>query len=123
LYWNFGWLGALLGMPAMGAFLGWVAGRFNFEQGPSLTRLMVFIVTVNEQVVLFEGEVSNSYVVWLRSIAAIWLLHKMFARNNETLRARESDPLAAEELMGSGSALAGAAARLRSVPRYPNVLQ
>ena len=80
LYWNFGWLGLLLGMPATGAFLGWVAGRFNFEHGASLTRVMVFMVTVNEQVILFEGEISPAYVVWLRSAVAIWLLHQIFAR-------------------------------------------
>jgi hypothetical protein len=119
LYWNFGWLGMLLGMAATGAFMGWVAGRFNFENGASLTYVMLFMVTVNEQVILFEGEMSPVYVVWMRSAVAIWLLHKLFAR--EIGQAAPEKQLQAQQpaLVGPGPMLVGR--RLRA-SRYPNVL-
>jgi hypothetical protein len=119
LYWNFGWLGLLLGMPATGVFLGWVAGRFNFEHGASLTRMMIFMVTVNEQVILFEGAISPSYVVWMRSAVAIWLLHKMFARDVGQAAPEKEPHAQAPAFVESGPLLVGM--RFRA-SRYPNIL-
>ena len=119
LYWNFGWLGVLLGMAATGAFLGWVGGRFNFEHGPSLTYAMLFMVTVNEQVVLFEGEMAPAYVVWLRSAVAIWLLHQLFARGRSARAAQAAPPERALPAPPRGTL---APPRL-PVPRYPNILR
>ncbi|HEV2703524.1 MAG TPA: hypothetical protein VGV09_18000 [Steroidobacteraceae bacterium] len=84
LYWNFGWTGMLAGMLATGVILGLVGAGSSLEQGPSLTRVMVLLVTVQTLCIGFEGEVSTSYVVWMRSLAAIGLLHLMFARRPST---------------------------------------
>jgi hypothetical protein len=79
LYWNFGWPGVLLGMSSIGLLLGCV-GRLNLVERKSVTRLLIIVVTVQLLVEGFEGAIATSYVVWLRSVAAIGLLHWMFAR-------------------------------------------
>jgi hypothetical protein len=48
-----------------------------------MTRLMVLVATVQTMCIGFEGEIPNSYVVWMRSIAAIGLLHLLFARRRD----------------------------------------
>jgi hypothetical protein len=83
LYWNFGWLGIFFGMSLSGIFLGAVGARASVEQGVSMTRLMVLVATVQTMCIGFEGEIPNSYVVWMRSIAAIGLLHLLFARRRD----------------------------------------
>jgi len=80
LYWNFGWPGVVLGMTTIGAILGWVGSRFNMADARTVTRLLVTVVTIKEVVMGFEGVIAASYVVWLRSLAGIGLLHLMFAR-------------------------------------------
>ncbi len=105
LYWNFGWLGLLLGMPRNRRLPGLGRRQVQLRAGSGgEIRVMIFMVTVNEQVILFEGEISPVYVVWLRSAVAIWLLHSIFARKAGPLaRPRAGGPLPA--------------------PRYPNVLR
>jgi len=79
LYWNFGWPGVVFGMLIIGAVLGCV-GRLNLRQYPTVTRLLLLVITIDQLVYGFEGALANSYVVWLRSVGAIGLLHVLFAR-------------------------------------------
>jgi hypothetical protein len=79
LYWNFGWTGVLVGMAGIGGILGLV-GRLNLAGGKTITRLLVIVVTIKQTVIGFEGVIAASYVVWLRSLAGIGLLHLVFAR-------------------------------------------
>jgi hypothetical protein len=80
LYWNFGWPGVLIGMACIGGILGWVGSRFNLADGTTVTRLLVTVVTIKQVVMGFEGVIAASYVVWLRSLAGIGLLHLVLAR-------------------------------------------
>jgi hypothetical protein len=80
LYWNFGWAGAVLGMGFIGVVCGWVGARFNMAEYRTVTRILVTVVTIKQLIVGFEGAVAPSYVVWLRSLAAIGILHLIFAR-------------------------------------------
>lgn len=80
LYWNFGWPGVIVGMSAIGALLGFVGARFNLAQGKTVTRLLVTVVTIKQLVAGFESSIAAIYVVWLRSLAGIALLHLIFAR-------------------------------------------
>jgi hypothetical protein len=80
LYWNFGWPGVILGMSLIGCMLGWIGSRFNLADASTVTRLLVTVVTIKQLVMGFEGVIAASYVVWLRSLAGIGLLHLMFAR-------------------------------------------
>ncbi len=77
---------------------------------------MVLLVTVQTLCIGFEGEVSTSYVLWMRSLAAIGLLHLMFAR-----RAPAPSSVAAAAPMTSTTPS-------RAVPlglpvRFPNVMR
>ena len=80
LYWNFGWWGVVAGMAFIGGVLGWVGTRFNLAHGRTVTRLLVTVVTIKQLVAGFESSIAVVYVVWLRSLAGIGLLHLVFAR-------------------------------------------
>jgi hypothetical protein len=80
LYWNFGWPGVILGMAIIGGILGFVGTRFNLAQGKTVTRLLVTVVTIKQLVTGFESSIAAIYVVWLRSLAGIGVLHLLLAR-------------------------------------------
>lgn len=86
LYWNFGWPGALAGMMLFGAALGWIGCRFNLADGATVTRLLVTAVTIKQMIISFEGDIAPTYVVMLRSLAGIGLLHLALARVPMTMR-------------------------------------
>ncbi len=109
LYWNFGWAGVIGGMAAIGALCGLIS-RFNLAECKSVTRLLVMGLTVELVVHGFEGSLAGSYVVWLRSMAAVGLLHWVFARAS----VRRSWP-AAQEAYASHESWPQA-------DRFPNLL-
>jgi hypothetical protein len=80
VYWNFGWAGTLLMMPALGLLLGFIGPRCIAYPRLSLTRLMIMLITIFAFVVRAEGSIATEVVVWMRSMAAIGLLHLMCAR-------------------------------------------
>jgi hypothetical protein len=80
LYWNYGWAGVLVGMPLIGLICGWVGARFNLAEFTTVTRVLVTVITIKLLIVGFEGSISDIYVVWLRSLAGIGILHLVFAR-------------------------------------------
>jgi hypothetical protein len=80
LYWNFGWAGVGVGMTLIGLLLGLVGSRFNLAQAVTVTRLMVIVVTIRLLILGSEGELATQYVVWIRSMAAIGVLHWLLAR-------------------------------------------
>jgi hypothetical protein len=80
LYWNFGWPGLVVGMALIGCILGTVGARFNLAEGRTVTRLLVTVVTIKQLVTGFESSIAAIYVVWLRSLAGIGVLHVILAR-------------------------------------------
>ncbi len=80
LYWNFGWSGVVLGMTLIGLICGRVGARFNPAEFRTVTRVLVTVVTIKQLILGFEGDIADSYVVWLRSLAGIGILHLIFAR-------------------------------------------
>jgi hypothetical protein len=111
LYWNFGWSGVLFGMTLAGALLGFTGGKFSLEQGKSLTRILVLLISAQSLCIGFEGTIPVAYVLWLRSMAAIGLLHLLFARRGVVSIAPSSVP-ANED---------GPPAEL--LPRFPNLMR
>jgi hypothetical protein len=81
LYWNFGWPGLLVGLTFIGALLGLVAAKCCMAEHASVTRLLVLLVTVYYLCMGFEGAMSVSYILWLRSLAFIGILHVLLARS------------------------------------------
>ena len=80
LYWNFGLLGVLFGLPLIGATFGVVASKCNLSRAVTLTRVLVLLVTIQIVVQGFEASIAIQYSVWLRMMLGIGLLHWMFAR-------------------------------------------
>ena len=80
IYWNFGWPGVILISPLIGLLLGWIGARCRADGQVSITRLLVIVVTIYAFAIGSEGTMAVAYVVWLRSMAAIGLLHWIFAR-------------------------------------------
>lgn len=80
LYWNFGWAGILIGMPLIGILMGTVNGLCDLSQRRSLTRLLVIVTTIYATCIRFEGGIALEYIVWLRSLGMILILHWIFAR-------------------------------------------
>jgi hypothetical protein len=94
MYWNFGWPGVMLGMSLIGLICGWVGARFNLAEFTTLTRVLVSVITIRQLIVSFESSISDCYVVWLRSLVGIGILHLAFARvpaASRLLRPVESD--------------------------------
>jgi hypothetical protein len=113
LYWNFGWSGVIVGMGVIGAILGLIGSRFNLAEGRTITRLFVTVVTIKQLVVGFEGDIATIYVVWLRSLAGVGVLHLIFARRSFIRRSPEG-----RGQENPGLRLAGAA----GVRPFPNLL-
>ena len=125
LYWNFGWLGILLGMPLGGVLMGFTGAKFSLEQGKSLTRVLVLLITAQCLCIGFEGTIPIAYVLWLRSMAAIGLLHMLFARRG-VARALSSEPVN-EDTPQLTPAIPVARGMLVPVaaplPRFPNLMR
>lgn len=80
MYWNFGVPGVIVGMLLLGVFLGGVNRACDLSQQMSVTRLLVLAITIQQTVVRFEGTIASEYSVWMRSVAAVLLLHLLIAR-------------------------------------------
>jgi hypothetical protein len=80
LYWNFGWPGLVVGMGLIGLICGYVGAAFNLAEYRTVTRILVTVITVKQLIVSFESTIADCYVVWLRSLAGIGILHLVFAR-------------------------------------------
>jgi hypothetical protein len=80
LYWNFGWGGVIFGMALIGALCGFVGAYFNLAEYRTVTRVLVLVITIKQLIVGFEGSIADLYVVWLRSLVGVGMLHLTFAR-------------------------------------------
>jgi hypothetical protein len=80
LYWNFGWPGVVGGMLLTGFLLGFTGANSTVAEAPSLTRLLVLLITIKTICFGFGGSITLTYVIWMRALAAIGLLHLIFAR-------------------------------------------
>jgi hypothetical protein len=116
IYWNFGWLGILGGMPLAGVLLGFIGAKFNLERGTSLTRILVLLVSAQSLCIGFEGTIPVAYVLWLRCMAALGLLHVVFARRGLAM----AGPAVAVEEMPPAELVPVAGPAL---PRFPNLMR
>jgi hypothetical protein len=80
LYWNFGIAGTTIGMALIGLVLGFVCACFDLSVRASLTRVLVIIVTLYELVARGEGQIELEYVLWIRTLLLIGILHFLLAR-------------------------------------------
>jgi hypothetical protein len=80
LYWNFGWLGVISGMSLIGMLFGLLGRRIDMSSVPSMTKFMIAAVTIKSLIMGFESSIAVMYVVWIRSMAAIGILHLLLSR-------------------------------------------
>jgi hypothetical protein len=80
LYWNFGYPGVVVGMTLSGMILGFIFARFDPSVRTSLTRVLVIMVTLYELVARTGGQIELEYVLWLRTLLLIGILHLVLAR-------------------------------------------
>jgi hypothetical protein len=77
----------------LGLICGWVGARFNLAEYQTVTRILVTLITIKQLILGYESAISDIYVVWLRSLAGIGILHLVFARAPVVSRVfRSSDP-------------------------------
>jgi hypothetical protein len=105
LYWNFGWLGVIVGSASIGMLLGFVGTRCAAVPYASLTRLLILVVTIYAFAIGSEGSIAVAYVPWLRSMAAIGMLHWVFARRGA--RPAETEAGHAAPILSPGRGRAG----------------
>jgi hypothetical protein len=117
LYWNFGWPGIIVGMSMIGMLFGYLGGRFDLSKAVTITRVLVIVVTVREVILSSEGEIATHYVVWLRSLAGIGLLHWAFARISWATSPEVAAPAATGDQPKALEDLGARASR-----PYPNLL-
>jgi len=117
LYWNFGMPGVVVGMTLLGLLLAYVTVAFDPSQGASITRVLVIMVTIYDVVVRGGGQLELEYVVWIRTMLLIGVLHFALARAPRSTGA--VDPkIATNRLPTAGHDLTE-----RAAIRYPNLLR
>jgi hypothetical protein len=79
-YWNFGWPGVIGGMLLTGLVLGVTGAKSSLAEVHSLSRLLILLVSIMQLCFGFGGTIAVALVVWMRAIAAIGLMHLVFAR-------------------------------------------
>jgi hypothetical protein len=84
LYWNFGWLGIIVGCLLFGLFLGTVNRRCDLSQSISVTRFLIFCITAYGFCFRFEDGIAMTSTIWIRTLIAIGVLHVLFARTRTT---------------------------------------
>jgi hypothetical protein len=80
LYWNFGWVGVVVGMLAIGSLLGFIGARCDLSESVTVTRTLMLAVTARLLILGFESSISNQYVMWARVVLAVGVLHLLFMR-------------------------------------------
>jgi hypothetical protein len=114
LYWNFSWAGVVVGMTAFGLLLGTLGRKFDLAEAATITRLLVVVVTVRQIILGSEGEIATQYVVWMRSLLGIGVLHWTLARRPwVALPDQIADPSPASDVVPRASAS----------PLFPNLLR
>jgi hypothetical protein len=114
LYWNFGWLGIIVGCPLLGFFLGSINRRCDLSRQISVTRFLIFCVTAYGFCFRFEDGFAMTCTVWIRTLIAIGVLHSLFSRNQSDTSVRAAHP--------GRSAIANPGDAASALP-FPNLLR
>lgn len=82
-YWNFGIPGVIFGMLFIGILFSFISNALDLSHYPSVTRLLMLLVTVYILILRFEGGFAQYYTIWMRIMMLILLIHMIVpkARN------------------------------------------
>jgi hypothetical protein len=67
-------------MSFLGLLCGWIGAYFNLSEFQTVTRVLVMVISIKQLLMGFEGAIADNFVVWLRSVVGIGVLHLAFAR-------------------------------------------
>lgn len=80
LYWNFSWVGVIVGMFVVGYVFGAVGSITNLNEATNVTRLLIILITIATLVFKFQTGIAQQYSVFIRSFIIIVFLHLLFSR-------------------------------------------
>jgi len=80
LYWNYGWVGIIIGMMFIGGSFGMIGAKANIANQKSVSRLLVLITTIYLLCFRFESGIAIQYTQWIRALIIVFILHKIFSR-------------------------------------------
>ncbi len=75
LYWNFGWIGIVVGMTLIGTIMAWAATKFRLDTGLTLPKFLFLVVTIYFLILRFESGIALVYTLWARVMVLLLLLH------------------------------------------------
>ena len=107
MYWNFSWPGVVIGTLLASMLLGFIGKHVDMTHHQSITRLMIAAVSIKYLIQGYEGTIAVAYVVWLRSMLAIGILHLLLSKRATAAGAAsdqqdgEPDPSGLQELVQS----------------------
>lgn len=78
LYWNYGWIGLVIGMFLIGCLLATIGSSASMVDHKSITKLLILVTTIYLLCLRFEGGIALQYTLWIRSLILIALLHFLF---------------------------------------------
>jgi hypothetical protein len=77
LYWNFGMLGAIVGMLFIGLIFGQLSGALLDRSGMTMPRFMMLLMSTYYLVVRFESNIAVQYSTFVRLVILIWLVDRL----------------------------------------------
>ena len=80
LYWNFSWIGIIVGMLIVGYTFGAVGSVANMDACANVTKLLIVLVTIATLVFKFQTGIAQQYSLFVRSFIIIVVLHALFSR-------------------------------------------
>lgn len=80
LYWNFGWIGIIIGMTLIGTIMAWAATKFRLDTGLTLPKFLFLVVTVYFLILRFESGIALVYTLWVRVMVLLLLLHAVIPK-------------------------------------------
>lgn len=84
-YWNFSIPGVVVGMMLIGVLFSFLSGRFDLSKFPTVTRLLLLLVTTYILILRFEGGFAQYYIVWMRLMLLVLLLHVIMPKERHNI--------------------------------------
>ena len=86
LYWNFSWIGIIVGMLIVGYTYGAVGSITNMDACTNVVRILIVLMTIATLVFKFQTGSAQQYSLFIRSFIIIIFLHLLFSRRKKQAR-------------------------------------
>ena len=78
LYWNFSWIGLMIGMLFIGMSMGLIGKLANIQQHKSVARLLILVSAIYLLAFRFETGLAQQYILFIRSSILVILVDLIF---------------------------------------------